>query len=475
MTISKKTMKEVLESDKQIIERLTKENAELLEKQNTMEEYMVSLGINDKFDGLLDFLKILYENKDEFMDFLNIKKNNLEKKTKSLDISNNSYNVEDDDISKYKPEQDVKHNEEKLKVQESIPTPSSSSDIKENIKNIDGNSIIPLSDNLEEIVYYRNIISDKFKYSYFKINEKRYLQCCDIDYKEKEISHNSSITCIKCYRTYNLSENKNNENSLYEIFENILPEHIIEAEKEILLKIKCNNCENISKKGIDLCFSCKYVESSKPIVTKLPKDNIGIKTVETFASETFNEIIFNSNIYKTAKKEGIDVYTMRPLVNFIKENKLLKEKQPNIIIRKISRCRFILKIYNDDKYKNIQHIIKRIYINLNSISRLDDYQFNSFKDILIKILDFELEKYEINNDLNGSLFNKDIKNEEVLIFSCKNGSCSDYVDIDGKYCEDCKKDLKNCKNCKDDFWTDEDKKYCEDCIDSSTDDENSDE
>jgi peptidoglycan hydrolase CwlO-like protein len=89
MTISKKTMKEVLESDKQIIERLTKENAELKEKQNKMEQYMDSLEINDNFDGLLDFLKILYENKDEFMDFLNIKKNNLEKKTKSLNIYNN--------------------------------------------------------------------------------------------------------------------------------------------------------------------------------------------------------------------------------------------------------------------------------------------------------------------------------------------------------------------------------------------------
>ena len=54
---------------------------------------------------------------------------------------------------------------------------------------------------------------------------------------------------------------------------------------------------------------------------------------------------------------------MKPLVDFIKENNLLKEKQPNIIIRKIQRCRSILHIYNNDKYKNINNIIKRIYIN----------------------------------------------------------------------------------------------------------------
>lgn len=107
--------------------------------------------------------------------------------------------------------------------------------------------------------------------------------------------------------------------------------------------------------------NCHFVDICKPIVTELPKDDVGIRTVKTFASETFTKINFNSNIYDIAQKEGINVYEMKPLVNFIKENKLLKEKQPNIIIRKILRCRFISDIYNDDKYKCIQDIIKRIH------------------------------------------------------------------------------------------------------------------
>lgn len=49
----------------------------LLEKQNKMEEYIDSLGVNDNFDGLLGFLKILYENKDSFLNFLSNKNNNI--------------------------------------------------------------------------------------------------------------------------------------------------------------------------------------------------------------------------------------------------------------------------------------------------------------------------------------------------------------------------------------------------------------
>lgn len=94
---------------------------------------------------------------------------------------------------------------------------------------------------------------------------------------------------------------------------------------------------------------------------------------------------------------------------------------------------------------------------------MDQKQWTDFRNNLI---------YKLDNYLNNSKI-KDIKNE-VLKFSCKNGSCNDYVDIDGTHCEDCKKGLKNCK-CGEEFWTDEDNKYCDDCSDSDsdTDDENS--
>lgn len=251
-------------------------------------------------------------------------------------------------------------------------------------------SIIQLPDNLLEVVYYRHVKSDKFLPFYNKSEEgKIYIKCCGL---EKEINNTNKTTCIKCFRTYYVSEKD-------KIICKILPEHNISEEKKIYNKIKCNNCDNISKKEIILCSKCKYVEGCRPIVTKLPDEKIGQKTVECFASELYTRILFYTNVYKTAKNEGINVYEMRPLVEYIKENNLLKEKQPNMIIKKILRCEYILNIYNNDKYKNIQHIIKRIYFNLNYVIRLDDYQFGFFKDMLIDILDKELEK-ENNENIN---------------------------------------------------------------------------
>lgn len=364
------------------------------EKVENIENFLISFGFKNQ-DELKEFV-IKYKNNDNHCKCCNCR-NGIFKE--SIDIKSSDENVEiqnsKEEIIKNNKimEKRIEELEKELKAKETIPTPTSST---ENIKNKDNQAdrILQLPNNINDIVYYRYI---KDNYFYFKMKGKKYLRCCNTDYDYKEISHTNYITCSKCFRSL------------------------------------CNNCNNIYKKEIDLCNNCKYVNNCTPIVTELPKDNVGINTVKTFASETFNEINFNSSIYKISKEEGIDVYTMKPLITFIKENNLLKEKQPNIIIRKIQRCRSILHIYNNDKYRNINNIIKRIYINLHYIPKLDDYQFDSFKKKLINTLDIELEKYEINNK-------KD-----------KNECCSDYVDVDGKYCEDCKKDLKNCKNCREEF------------------------
>lgn len=248
---------------------------------------------------------------------------------------------------------------------------------------------------------------------------------------------------------------------------NILKEHIIDNEEDVLFKIKCKNknCEYICKKEIQLCNSCKYVELCNPFVTKLLDENIGKKTVASFASETYNSIIFYNSVYKTAKEEGIDVYTMGPLVNFIKKNNLVKERQPNIIIRKISRCRFILKIYNYDKYKNIQDKIKRIFINLNYIPKLDDSQFDIFKNKLINILDIELDKYIL--DQKNKKINSDpiiLKNNIVHEYNCKNINCSKTVNKKDSFCNCCLPDIKICKDCNNNFWTDViDMDLCDSC------------
>lgn len=467
MTILENTMAEVLLSDKDIIEKITKEKDEILEKyvvlqskQNKIEHILESLGVEDNFDEFINFISFLYNNKNEFLEFLNIKKNNkeinnnnieedkkyisLKNKNKEMqeqikelniklsNLSNNEnkniYPSVDDEIKKALSNQrkdfDEKveninkaHKEEidSIKIRyentnQNIPTPSSSTE-KIN-KNDELKNILPLPNNINEVVYYRHT---KNNYSYFKIEGKKYLRCCGTDYSFKEISNNNFITCLKCYKTYNLSK-KVNENNIHKILVKTLKEHIISNEDEILLKIKCNRCNNIYKKEINLCNSCKYVYNCIPIVTEIPNDDVGINTVKTFASETFTKINFNSNIYDIAQKEGINVYEMRLLVKFIKENNLLKEKQPNIIIKKILRCRYIFDIYNEYKYKSIQDIIKRIYINLDYIPKLDDSQFSSFKNILIKILDSELEKYNKNIEINKeSKENIDYEDDNIIL------------------------------------------------------------
>lgn len=495
-----KAMKEVLESDRDIIERLTKENNELLEKQNTMEKYMDSLGIDDNFDGLLNFLKVLYENKDEFIEFLNMKKNNIplcsckDNIVSTIDIkkSNEYIELQEDNIkmkahldelntklnnlsendNKIDIESIVKNTEEKYiekihkleisnkellkKLDTGIPTPSSSTENKENVKKEEDN-ILDLPKNLLEVIYNRNIENN---YSYFKKNHKKYLRCCNTDYKNKEISSTNFITCSKCFRTFNLSSEADEKN-IYKIFVKTLKEHIIKNEDELLKQVNCNTigCNYISKKEIDFCYKCKNMEICIPIITKLPdKDKEGIETVKTFASETHNNMLFYKKVFETAKKEKINVYEMKPLVDFIKNNKLMKEKQPNIIIRKILRSIYILDLYNEDKYIKNQDIIKRIYINLDILAKLDDTQFTSFKNILINMLNKEIEK---KGDTNIE--------DDTLEYSCKNGSCVDNVNIEYTFCNSCKNSLKKCEKCNEEFYTDEDNKYCEDCSDSDSD------
>ena len=87
--LSKNTMKEVIESDKEIIERLTEEiielknvNSTLLsrndyleKKQNELENILDEIGAGDCYEDFVDFIKFLYEYKDEFKEFINNKKN----------------------------------------------------------------------------------------------------------------------------------------------------------------------------------------------------------------------------------------------------------------------------------------------------------------------------------------------------------------------------------------------------------------
>lgn len=513
MTKKETMLQEVVLSDKDIIERLTKENDELKEQnrelqiqvkdlktqlkavtqcigsiEDTPEFIQLEFERNELFQQLEEIknnnkiensdlyinlkkdYNIIYDKNKEMenqIEDLNIKINNLSKNDINKDITfedktlneskiqealDSQKTIFDEKFNKYKKEQETKYNSLYndfilLKNNVGIPTPSNSNEAKNSkikkrnkkvpeIEKLLNNNKIKLHDDLYEIVYYRYVNDDKYLAGYHINNGIPYLECCGKQWDYRDLDNNE-VTCLKCFKTYILNNDK-------KLIKNILPEHIILNEKDILNDIKCNLCEKIYKKRIELCNKCKCIKGCKPIITELPDEKVGIKTAECFASETFYQLCFYDKIYNTAKDEKINVYEMKPLVNYIKKNNLMKEKQPNIIIKKILRCRYILEIYNEEKYINIQDIIKRIYINLDYIPRLDDEHFNYFKNILIDILDKELKNnisnkdksFENNSSIDNTNNNIKIDDERFIKESCI--KCDNILKND---------ELRNCMNC----------------------------
>src|SRR6478735_4448202 len=72
--------------------------------------------------------------------------------------------------------------------------------------NLDKNSnIIKLSENIYEIVYYRNV--NKYSPTYCIENGISYLECCNKKWNYKELN-NEEVTCLRCYKTYILNNEK---------------------------------------------------------------------------------------------------------------------------------------------------------------------------------------------------------------------------------------------------------------------------
>lgn len=431
---------------------LAVEVEELKGKQDEMEKIMDSLGINDNFGGLLDFLKLLYENKDEFMEFLNIKKNkivhekkindpilldvkssseyislkndydNLNNRIKELEKNGHDENIDIDSKIKEVLDKQEKifyekvekinnaHVEEikNIKLQyenakQSMPSPSSSSETKKgNKKNKKSENtgsmqsqIIKLPENLFEVLYYRYVNNNNYIPRYFIENNKKYLKCCNQEYKNKEIDK-ENITCIKCFKTYKLFY-KNDIND-YKLDKFILNEHFINNESEILKRITCCNCGYIDKKEIKICFKCKKMENALIHEFKLPnKNEAGYEANLLVAQETFTKVLYTSNVYNKAIKSGVDPSNFKEIVNYIKENKMVEEQQINIIKNKIYRCYSIESLYNDEKYIPIQGYIQRINFSIKAVSKLDQKQWIEFRNNLIYKLDKELKNNNINN------------------------------------------------------------------------------
>lgn len=164
-------------------------------------------------------------------------------------------------------------------------------------------------------------------------------------------------------------------------------------------------------------------------IFELPDINsIGYEAKLLLANETYNKIMYISEIYNKAEKDGIDTNDFDELIDYIKKNKITEEKQINIIRKKLIRCKFILNLYNNEKYKHIQDFIQRIHFSTKAVAKLDNNQWHYFKDNLI---------HKLNNELNN--FN----NENVIIE--KNDNKNNIIDIDDMKKDKCIKCSKLCQ------------------------------
>lgn len=297
-------------------------NKKILELESKIENLTSAVDDNILFKQVKEKNKVLSEeNKDVNVNIDDKIKNAVDE---ALQKQSEQFNIKIDNINSKHIEEinNIKSKYEKAKT--SLPSPSSSTEnknqkSKKEKKNKHEN--IPLSDNLFEIVYFRNLKNiNKYKPLYYENNNKFYLKCCNTKYEEKEISDINHITCNKCFITYKLSNNL--INGIYEMVINILPEHEISDEENIFKKIKCNQCDIIDKKEIVTCFKCKNKEKCQITEYTLPDINEeGYETKLALAGKCYNSILYTAGIYSKAYKEGLVKNGWNPLISYIKKNK----------------------------------------------------------------------------------------------------------------------------------------------------------
>jgi hypothetical protein len=382
-----------------------------LENSNKIENNIDESFINNKINEALDSQKIVFN--------------------KLLQGKENEYKTLYDNFNKLN--QDFLN----LKNNKGIPSPTSSTENKKNIE------IIKLPHNLFEVIYYRHINNNKYLPGYHTTNGVAYLECCGKQWDYKELN-SEGVTCKRCFKTYKINNNR--------LTNEILPEYIINNENYLLSKIKCNKCDYISKKEINLCYNCKNLKNVKIIEYPMPQENDRAKETKlALAGKCYNNIIYINSIFLKAHKEGLVKNGWKPLIDYIKDNKLMEEKQINIIKNKIIRCNDITFIYNLDKYKNIQGFIKRLSFSLNSLSKLPDDDYQSFKYDLTEKLDNYLDKIknkeniiaeEDINKINININQYD-NNKEKCIKCIKELKNNEFI-----YCIKCEKlcQVDDCKN-----------------------------
>lgn len=449
MTIPERVMIEVIESDKQVIVRLTNEVVELKELLKVKDAEISDL--KKQVQELLVWKnkhKCIIINEEMKKNNKNDKKYNIEENHEYIKLKQINFdlqsklegltsNIEDNVLFKqlkvqnallsennktlndnlYKLNQDF----ESFKNSQGLPTPSNSDDMKnkknnKNNKNNKKGVNVSLPENIYDVVYYRYVNNNRLP-SYFTRNGKAFLNCCGKGWDYKELTKNG-VTCLKCYKTYKLNDNN-------KLINEILESHIISDEKEILKKLKCNKCDLIYKKEINLCTKCNKIEKGNNFLktyktfTKPDENDLGYNCKILAASETYIKLKYLHSLYYTAQKDGVDTSNMKELIDYIKSNKLLEEKQYNIIKFKIQRAHSIMLLYKDEKYKPILDYIKRINFKVKELGCLMPDHWSQFRIFIEKDLNEELNKYLENSNITDTIKNVDtlnsINNESIKI------------------------------------------------------------
>lgn len=265
--------------------------------------------------------------------------------------NNNSYNIEDDD--KF-----ISLKMEKTNMQKQIDEYKKDQEIKYNTINND----------------YINLKKE--------ISKKDFLptpSSSTENKKEKNIDIDKILICSKCKK-----ENK----FLYSIG---------------IYKGFCRNCKNIDLLELLIKDTIFY--------DKLDKTQKGYRTINNFTETLYYKILYNNNIYLDAEKDGIDTTNWNILIDYIKR---YKEIDISKIKNKLIRSKSLMFLFNENKYKDIQDIIKGINFSSKILYTLDENQWLDYKIYLEKILDNKLkEKMDKNKSTIDDIVN--IKNNSENI------------------------------------------------------------
>lgn len=363
----------------------------LLLKQNEMEKIFDELNIDDNFDGLLNFLKILYNNKNEFMEFLNTpnkKNNNI---SESIIIENSN---------EYKKILDINSNLEKsnINLQSQLNKMSYRLNELENNKSINNsndNIIIDTTIN-QSLEKQKGEYEIKYSNKFIGLNET--IETLNSTILELKDDNKKLLKEIDKIKSNKIIKNKNPDDNKNKLYNSIFIFDTIEDDWQKFMS----------------CFTYKDI-------LKMVKLDKFINDDNKVNKEEYKEVYEWMNIYETDEKKLKINYNIR---------------------RKLNRCKII--------YNKYQNKLKYIKFNINNLSYMKNDEFNEFLDIL----DEKIKQRKIPNcdfeDLSDIILNENIEDN----IKCINNNCNNYYEGYNYYCEVCNYNTKKCENCNDEFITD---------------------